>query len=107
MCAIHDPQNKVEYQKEFDKKNNEIMELIFMGKIDYNLNEPDKKPKIVRQFLVRRQRSLEIMFTNGLNHWVEEIPKTEVVYPFQISDVVLSPDNYRLIVFDSVKGEDT
>lgn len=100
-------------QTSVSQKNNEILELIYMGKVSIDKERsaesqsPTNKAKSARQFLVRRIRSLEVMFTNGLTHWVEPIPNSEVEYPFVISDVILGNDNKRLIVYNSVKGVDT
>ena len=55
-------------------------------------------------FLVRRKRSLEIMYTNGLYHWVEPINNTRVHPPFIISDITLSQNNQKLFVFFTMSG---
>lgn len=47
------------------------------------------------------------MFTNGIKHWVENIPGSEIKYPFIISDIILGSDNKTLISYDSLKGEET
>lgn len=99
--------NATQKQIEELEKNNEVMELIYMGKVDINRDVPDTKPKYIRQFLIRRLRSLEIMFTNGLTHQVEPVPNSEVKYPFVISDVILGQNNQKLIVYNSVAGYDT
>ena len=99
--------NATQKQLEELEKNNEVMELIYMGKVDVNEDVPNTKAKFVRQFLIRRLRSLEIMFTNGLTHQVDPVPNSEVKYPFVISDVILGQDNQKLIVYNSVAGYDT
>ena len=40
-------------------QNNEIVDITLLGAFDQQ----------TRQFLVRRQRCLEVMYTNGLNFW--------------------------------------
>lgn len=62
------------------------------------------KPKVLQQFLIRRKRSLELMYTNGLCHWVTEIKGSKVESPYIISDISLSQDNRILIVFCQVKN---
>lgn len=88
------------------KKNNEIEELLYMGKYGKtygNINN-QKKDQLVQQFLVRRKRSLELMYTNGLYHSVEQINNTRVDAPQIISDITLSQNNQKLIVFFSIVG---
>lgn len=57
--------------------------------------------------MIRRQRSLEMMFTNGLNHWTTFIASSEVQDPFHISDVILSPNNKSLIAYYSILGNES
>ena len=40
--------------------------------------------KEVRQFMVRRKRHLEIIYTNGLEYWTEKVDKSEVKHPYYI-----------------------
>jgi hypothetical protein len=79
---------------------NEVMELIYMGLSD----KLDKKKKQFRKFLVRRQRSLEIMFTNGLYYWSEMVPNSEIKHPFEIQDIILSKNFKHLLVYYSPVG---
>ena len=54
-----------------DFQDNEIMEILYLNKLiieaDFDKKEKDS-PKIKIQFLIRRRRCLQIMFTNGLNY---------------------------------------
>lgn len=58
--------------KDLFQKNNEIQEIIYMGLHTQKLL--DGRDKKLRKFLVRKNRSLEMMYTNGLNHWNKIIP---------------------------------
>jgi hypothetical protein len=69
-----------------DNNDNEICELVYMGKS----LKLDAKNKAFTQFLVRRQKSLEIMFTNGLYFWSEYVPDSDASHPLEISDIILS-----------------
>jgi len=62
--------------------------------------------KYVRKFLVRRKRQLELMFTNGLNHWTVYIMESAVDEPFHISDIKLSDDNRTIIVYYSLSSNE-
>lgn len=64
------------------------------------------KNKFLRSFLIRRRRSLEVMYTNGLSHWTEFIEKSDVKAPFIISDINLSSSCNKLIAFYSVMGNE-
>lgn len=56
-------------------------------------NKTAVKKEMVRQFLIRKKCSLELMYTNGLTHWTDHVANSEVKLPFMISDVSLSKDN--------------
>ena len=79
------------------QNNNEIEELIYIGKSKHL----DAKNKHFRQFLVRRQRSLEVMFTNGLYQWSERVPGSECKHPFGVSDIILSQNSAHLLAYYS------
>ena len=66
----------------------------------------DKKSSMVRQFLVRKKNSLELMYTNGLTHWTDHVANSEVKPPFSISDVSLSSNNATIIAYYQVYGTD-
>lgn len=72
--------------------DNEILEVLYITKVKFlmegknlfplfNDGEPrDNSPgskvlpeKSYRQFLIRRKKHLEVMYTNGLNFWTEMI----------------------------------
>lgn len=89
--------------------DNEIQELVFMGKIDKSLvhfkgsSKNDMKHIYVRQYIIRRKRSLEIMITNGLSFQTHHIFNSMVPSPLLIYDVVLSHDKQKLIAFYSTE----
>lgn len=91
------------------KTTNEIQELIYMGKVQVNSKNSmsSEKSKNMRQFLIRRKKSLELMFTNGLNHTTSFIAHSEVQDPFHISDVMLSANNKSLIAYYSIQGNES
>lgn len=60
-----------------------------------------EQPKEFRRFLIRRQRSLEILFTNGLYFWVNPVPQSETNPPYEISDIILSRNKQTLLVYYS------
>ena len=100
------------------------MELIYMGKAVFVYNKETKTltkrtphkmndsidlqgtPKEVRQFMVRRKRHLEIVYTNGLEYWTERVDKSEVKHPYYIQDIIMSPDNNILISYCSIPGNE-
>ena len=50
------------------------------------------------------------MFTNGIIYWSEqfwEIKKLKSTQPYYISDIILSADNSRLIVYCSVEHQES
>lgn len=86
-----------------------------MGRVDYkssllSLNptclEEKSRLKFLRQFLVRRRKSLEIMLTNGIHHWVKPIDKSETNRPYVTHKVQLSQNNEKIIIYyDTEKQE--
>ena len=47
------------------------------------------------------------MFTNGLMYMTSDIPKSEANKPFVISDIMLSSNGQKLVVFYSIVGKET
>lgn len=50
------------------------------------------------------------MFTNGIIYWLDqfwEIKKLKSTQPFYISDIILSEDNSRLIVYCSLENQES
>jgi len=60
---------------------NEILELIYMGKIPF---ERENQRKEYRQFMVARKHNLEILYTDGTVYWVEKIKDSHVKKPYTI-----------------------
>lgn len=71
-----------------------------------NLRQTKHSTSIVQRFLVRRTRFLEIMYTNGMTSWEEPIKNSQVSYPQVISDITLSKDNQKLIVYYQTPNKD-
>lgn len=53
-----------------------------MASRETTVNKKDQKQ--FRQFLVRRKKHLEVLFTNGLNQWSETVPNSEIRAPHYI-----------------------
>lgn len=70
-------------------QSNEVIDVILMRKVDAT----------TREFLIRRQRSLEIMYTNGLFFWKKDIKDSEVSHPMQISNLLTTKNFDRIYVF--------
>lgn len=83
--------------------DNEIQELVFMGKIDKShvdfKGSSSDKHQFVRQYIIRRKRTLETMVTNGLSFQTYPIQSSFVPPPMIIYDVTLSQDKQKLIAF--------
>ena len=75
------------------KDDNEIMEIVYIRKVEgipgANVQNTLKAAKtweeeaaqtkqFCRQFLVRKCKSLEILYTNGINYWKVPIENSEV-----------------------------
>ena len=67
----------------------DIQEIIYIDEVEIKSSK-HQSPNSFRRFLVRRQRSLEILFTNGIYHWVNIVPGAESNAPFEITDIILS-----------------
>ena len=63
-------------------QNNEIEELIYLGKA--LLEQKQKSKTDYFSFLVRRKRSLEMMFTNGLTYFSDPILDSLTKSPYFI-----------------------
>ena len=63
----------------------------------------DHEPRIKIQFLVRRRRCLQIMFTNGLNFQTYQIDKSQESHPFFISNLKLSQNKRTIILHYSME----
>lgn len=50
---------------------------------------------------------MEIMLTNGLNHWSSIVNMSQADPPYVISGMSLSTDNQNLIVYYQVKNMDS
>ena len=72
-------------------ENNEIVDITLIGSVDQQ----------TRQFLVRRQRCLEVMYTNGLNFWKHLVDDSQVQQPSTIRNVMINKSNDKIIVFYS------
>ena len=89
---------------EFDE--NEIMEIIYMKKAYFRSDEISKQLvkvkddevseykfdqlKEYRQFMVRRKKHLEIIYTNGITYWSEIVEKSAVNHPYFVQDIMMS-----------------
>ena len=72
---------------------------MYIGKVAKSMLVKEVENDIIlRHFLVRRIRSLEVMFTNGLNHWCEFVQGSDIMAPFTISNVKLVSEGTVLIV---------
>ena len=91
--------------KKESKEENELMELIYMGKVYDSVDNKDVQ--CYRQILVRRKRCLQVMFTNGLMYMTYDVPGSFAQKPFIISDIMLNANGDKLIVFYSIIGKDT
>ena len=81
------------------------MELVYMGKamfvkdpatnklVKQDISSENDVAKEYRQFMVRRKKDLEIIYTNGVVYWTEKIQKSKVFSPFFIQDIMVSQDN--------------
>lgn len=78
------------------------MELIYLGKS--NVNRGKGKSEIARLFLIRKKHWLELFYTNGLFFWLDKIDKSEVDNPFIITEVKVSADKKKIIMFYNIKG---
>jgi hypothetical protein len=47
------------------------------------------------------------MTTNGITFQVEQIPHSKCYKPFEISDIILSRDNSKLIAYQTMEDDDT
>ena len=65
-------------------QNNEIEELIYIGKTLMDKHKQNTKPTDYFSFLVRRKRSLEVMLTNGLTYFSDPIEESFTKSPFFI-----------------------
>ena len=92
------------------KDENEIMELVYMGKAIFRQDPETHKLhkqnightieelaltnkneyKEYRQFMVRRKKHLEMIYTNGIIYWVDKIHGSQVNPPFCIQDIMVS-----------------
>ena len=110
-----------ENQKKIVQMNdNEIMEILYIKKIDdlklkdifgakkksSKASTREHKKYSARQFLVRKKRSLELMYTNGLNCYSMKIPNSDVQPPFNVSDITLSNNGKIILAYYSVSGND-
>lgn len=105
MGTVGNNNNTTVAAKKEQKEENELMELCYMGKV-YD-NAENKEIQCYRQILVRRKRCLQVMFTNGLMYMTSDIPKSEANKPFVISDIMLSSNGQKLVVFYSIVGKET
>ena len=46
--------------------------------------------KEYRQFMVRRKKHLEIIYTNGITYWSEIVEKSAVNHPYFVQDIMMS-----------------
>ena len=69
-----------------------------MNSMDSVLSEKDKKQKALRQFIVRRRRSVDILLTDGVHYWIENIPGSEVEKPYTTHTIDLSNSNKKIIL---------
>lgn len=98
------------------REENEILEIQYMGKTEIQKQVPDYQnltqqekantKKVYRQFLVRRKRHLEIMLTNGLTFWTEQVPQSKVTKPYYIQDMTLSKNNSTLVIQVALQDND-
>jgi hypothetical protein len=96
------------------KEDNEIMELIYIGKCKVeraaNKNADsihiNKTMKEYRQFIVSRKNHLEMVYTNGIIYWAEKIEGSDVKRPFFIQDIILSDNKMLLIAYCVIPGDD-
>mmetsp|Transcript_27878 Transcript_27878/g.42162 ORF Transcript_27878/g.42162 Transcript_27878/m.42162 type:complete len:256 (+) Transcript_27878:298-1065(+) len=70
------------------KRNNEIIDVIYVGKVEQAVGGQSKQQ--LREFIVRRKRSLETLLTNGLFQWTNYIENAMVNSPLFISDLSFS-----------------
>ena len=107
--------SKRKKDKRDDEDDDEIQELQYMGRVklfhdqspvipneSYKRKSENSRIFAFRQFLVRRRRSLEIMITNGVSYSSVLVPQSTCYRPFEINDIILSRDNSKLIVYQSM-----
>jgi len=62
--------------------------------------------KEYRQFMVRKLRHLEIIYTDGLEYWTEQVDKSEVKPPYYIADILMSNENDILLSYSAIRGNE-
>ena len=91
-----------------------------MGKVDFVYDKKSRKlikshsvidagmkmVKEYRQFMVRKLRHLEIIYTDGLEYWTVQVDQSEVKPPYYIADILMSNDNGILLSYSSIRGNE-
>lgn len=85
---------------------NEIKEILYLGKLLPNQCPPNVSIKYLRQFLVRRRKCLEILVTNGINFWIRPIPKSLTHNPYVTKRVQLSNNKKKIILMITKERDD-
>ena len=81
------------------------MELLYVGKT--YISSSKRKNECLRLFLIRKKCQLDLLYTNGLYFWREMVPNSDVNSPYQMTEIKLSSDKKILIMYYSVKGNQT
>ena len=86
-----------------DPKTKHLEKLKLDEKCDLSKYDQVKE---YRQFMVRRRKHLEIMYTNGIVYWNQKVAKSEVKTPYFIQDIIMDKKCKTLLSYHAIPGHE-